>query len=90
MVAHFSEPFLEVFSQLRQEIGMFVGVEQGEYQTLVGPGAVLTSNHDAILASRLSYFLDLGGPVLAINTSCSSGLVAAHEACASLRAGEDP
>lgn len=71
-------------------IGMFVGVEQGDYQHLVaasGAGAGVT-NHDAILAARLAYQLDLQGPVIATNTACSSGLVAAHQACQSLRAGE--
>lgn len=76
----------------RQVIGAFVGVEQGDYQQLlIGDAAAanaLTTNHDAILAARLSYHLDLQGPVLAINTACSSGLVAAHQACQSLRAGE--
>ncbi|MCP3943733.1 MAG: polyketide synthase, partial [Desulfobacteraceae bacterium] len=43
---------------------------------------------DGILAARLSYFLNLDGPAMAINTTCSSGLVAAHQACQSLRAGE--
>lgn len=75
--------------QLRQDrIGMFVGVEQGDYQLLAGPHGTLTGNHDAILASRLSYVLDLQGPAMAINTSCSSGLVAAHQACLSLRADD--
>ncbi len=69
-------------------VGVFVGVEQGDYQLLTGDGGSLTSNHDGVLAARLSYFLDLKGPVLAINTSCSSGLVALHQACASLRRGE--
>ena len=71
--------------------GMFVGVEQGDYQLLFPTGSAernLTGNHDAILAARLSYFLNLRGPVMAINTACSSGLVAAHQACVSLRAGE--
>ncbi|HWU90435.1 MAG TPA: SDR family NAD(P)-dependent oxidoreductase, partial [Kofleriaceae bacterium] len=72
----------------RDTVGMFVGVEQGDYQLLVGQEGSVTGNHDAILASRLSYFLDLRGPVMAINTACSSGLVALHQACASLRAGE--
>ena len=73
----------------RERIGMFVGVEQGDYQLLVGgPGATLTGTHDGILASRLSYCLNLRGPAMAINTACSSGLVAAHQACQSLRAGE--
>jgi acyl transferase domain-containing protein/surfactin synthase thioesterase subunit/NAD(P)-dependent dehydrogenase (short-subunit alcohol dehydrogenase family)/aryl carrier-like protein len=72
----------------RHKIGMFVGVEQGDYQVLVGGEGNLTGNHDAILASRLSYFLNLRGPTMAINTACSSGLVAVHQACLSLRAGE--
>lgn len=70
-----------------QSIGMFVGVEQGEYQQLVHKGP-FTANHDGILAARLAYIMNLSGPVLAINTACSSGLVAAHEACVSLRAGD--
>uniref|UniRef100_UPI0029167C3C type I polyketide synthase n=1 Tax=Bradyrhizobium sp. SZCCHNRI2014 TaxID=3057285 RepID=UPI0029167C3C len=68
--------------------GIFVGVEQGDYQSLVGKGGTVTSNHDAVLAARLAYVLDLHGPVIALNTACSSGLVAAHLACQSLRAGE--
>ncbi len=70
------------------KIGMFVGVEDGDYQKLVKEKGSVTSNHTAILAARLAYFLNLSGPVMAINTACSSGLVAAHEACLSLRAGE--
>jgi polyketide synthase PksN len=76
-------------AQLRsQKIGMFVGVEQGDYQLLVGEEGSVTANHDAILAARLSYFLDLRGPTMAINTACSSGLVALHQACMSLLARE--
>ncbi len=71
----------------KQSVGMFVGVEQGDYQSLVDDSP-LTANHDGILAARLAYMLDLNGPALAINTACSSGLVAAHEACLSLRAGD--
>ncbi|MBO0780267.1 MAG: SDR family NAD(P)-dependent oxidoreductase [Ktedonobacteraceae bacterium] len=72
----------------KQRIGMFVGVEQGEYQYLAGKQGGLTGNNDAILASRLAYFLNLKGPTMAINTACSSGLVAVHQACQSLKAGE--
>jgi polyketide synthase PksN len=71
-----------------QKIGMFVGVEQGDYQFLAGPKGGMTGNHDGILACRLSYFLNLHGPAMAINTACSSGLVAVHQACLSLRAQE--
>ncbi|MEX3611469.1 MAG: SDR family NAD(P)-dependent oxidoreductase [Burkholderia sp.] len=74
--------------QLRADpVGIFVGVEEGDYQR-VAPDLGVTSNHNGILASRLAYFLDLNGPVLAINTACSSGLVAVHQACASLLSGE--
>ncbi|WP_217998905.1 SDR family NAD(P)-dependent oxidoreductase [Paenibacillus pabuli] len=69
-------------------VGMFVGVENNEYLQFVGLDGPLTSNHNAILAARLSYLLDLNGPNMAINTACSSGLAAVHQACASLRAGE--
>ena len=67
---------------------MFVGVEEGDYRRLVDGDGSVTSNSDSILASRLAYFLDLEGPAMAINTSCSSGLVALHEACLSLRFGD--
>ncbi|AEI40435.1 SDR family NAD(P)-dependent oxidoreductase [Paenibacillus mucilaginosus] len=69
-------------------VGMFVGAEQGDYQRLTGGEGSITSNHNAILAARLSYFLNLTGPVLALDTACSSGLAAAHQACLSLRSGE--
>lgn len=68
-------------------VGVFVGVEEGDYP-LLAPEGELTSNHGAILASRLAYFLDFRGPAMAINTACSSSLVAAHQACSSLRNGE--
>ncbi|MEX1830142.1 type I polyketide synthase, partial [Luteibacter sp. CQ10] len=71
-----------------RSVGTFVGVEQGEYQSLVGAQGTLTGTHDAVLAARLAYVLNLQGPSMALNTSCSSGLVALHQACLSLRAGE--
>ncbi|MBP2857475.1 SDR family NAD(P)-dependent oxidoreductase [Dickeya oryzae] len=73
--------------RLRQHnIGTFVGVEEGAYGRFSSTEHIeITANHNGILASRLAYFLDLHGPVLAINTACSSGLVAAHLACTSLR-----
>ncbi|MEV7775551.1 SDR family NAD(P)-dependent oxidoreductase, partial [Kitasatospora sp. NPDC086791] len=71
-----------------EQIGMFVGAEQGDYLQVTGGEGSITAQHEAITASRLAYVLDFSGPVLAVNTACSSGLAAAHQACASLRNGE--
>ncbi|GGR19850.1 hypothetical protein GCM10010219_25800 [Streptomyces netropsis] len=70
------------------KVGMFVGVEHGDYEGLAESTGSITANHDGVLAARLAHFLDFTGPVLAINTACSSGLVAAHQACLSIRDGE--
>ncbi|MBT2457717.1 SDR family NAD(P)-dependent oxidoreductase, partial [Streptomyces sp. ISL-86] len=69
-------------------MGMFVGAEQSDYPGLGGDEQTLTSGHDGILAARLSYFLNFSGPVLTVNTACSAGLAAVHQACLSLRSGE--
>jgi acyl transferase domain-containing protein/thioesterase domain-containing protein len=69
----------------KSKIGMFVGVEEGDYRLIVKENGSVTSNHNAILAARLAYFLNLSGPNMAINTACSSGLVAVHQASMSLR-----
>ncbi len=75
----------------KNKMGMFVGVEHDEilnHQQYPSDETNMTSNHEGVLAARLAYFLDFNGPVMAINTACSSGLVAAHQACLSLNSGE--
>lgn len=42
----------------------------------------------SVIPSRVSYFLDLKGPTLCLDTSCSASLVAIHQACLSLLTGE--
>ncbi|WP_100525566.1 beta-ketoacyl synthase N-terminal-like domain-containing protein [Mycobacteroides abscessus] len=46
------------------------------------------SNIPANLGYHLAYLLDLRGPVLTVNTSCSSSLAALHQAKHALRNGE--
>jgi acyl transferase domain-containing protein/aryl carrier-like protein/SAM-dependent methyltransferase len=69
------------------KVGVFVGMEEGQYDSITGRQGITTSGN-AMVSSRLSYFLDLRGPAIATNTACSSGLVAMHQAVASLRQGE--
>ena len=45
-------------------------------------------NIASLAANRISHFFDLRGPSFAVDTGCSSALVALHLACASLRAGD--
>ncbi|WP_245654927.1 type I polyketide synthase [Streptomyces catenulae] len=44
----------------------------------------------SITANRVSYELDLTGPSSAVDTACSSGLTALHQACEQLRSGRSP
>lgn len=51
-------------------------------------GDSFTGNLPAVLPARLSYHLNLRGPSLLVDTSCSSSLVAIHLACQSLLQGD--
>ncbi|KAJ5084893.1 hypothetical protein NUU61_009472 [Penicillium alfredii] len=42
----------------------------------------------AMTANRVSYFFDLKGPSVTVDTACSGSLVALHLACQSLRTGD--
>lgn len=56
------------------------------YKHIVMPDSAKTSgNWEAILASRLNYLFNLRGQAVLVDTACSSGLVAVHQACSALR-----
>jgi acyl transferase domain-containing protein len=52
------------------------------------PISFITGNGTAMLANRISHFYDLRGPSVTIDTGCSSGLTAVHQACQSIYAGD--
>ncbi len=62
------------------QTGVFIGAEPAGYS-----GGSFTGYSDAIIASRLSYVLNLSGPAFVVNTGCSASGVAIHLACESLR-----
>ncbi len=79
-----------------QQVAVYVGVSSYEYAliqnnnrdyTLVDTYAN-TGSAQSIVANRISYCFNLRGPSAAIDTACSSALVAVHLACVSLWSGE--
>ncbi|MBB4676150.1 type I polyketide synthase [Crossiella cryophila] len=75
-------------------LGVFVGAIWDDYAQLSYRQAeqaaqhTTTGIHRSILANRLSYFLGVHGPSMAVDSGQSSSLVAVHLACESLRHGE--
>jgi polyketide synthase PksJ len=82
----------------RGSIGVFAGVSLSRYlfnlysnpEVLASVGAyrAAMANDKDYLTTTVSYKLDLRGPSLDVQTSCSTSLVALHLACRSLLAGE--
>ena len=74
--------------------GVFAGMCNADHATyapwLAGGGGPyhMTGNQFGTAAGRISHALGLRGPSMALDTACSSGLVAAHLACQSLQLGE--
>ncbi len=77
---------------LPAQVGVYAGVMYGEYQ-LLGLEAGLsgkpsvTASIYASIANRVSYFLNLHGPSMTVDTMCSSSLTAIHLACQDLKLG---
>ncbi|WP_198683408.1 SDR family NAD(P)-dependent oxidoreductase [Peristeroidobacter agariperforans] len=73
-------------------VGVYAGAMHSEYQ-LFGAEAsaqgqrMAVSSSFASIANRVSYFLNLHGPSMTLDTMCSSSLTAIHLACQDLRLG---
>lgn len=78
---------------ISRETGVYVGVIASDYGTytneaaLAGDSGYRNSDYYQI-PNRVSYFFDLHGPSLAIDTACSGAGAALHLACQSLKRGE--
>ena len=75
------------------DVGCYVGASALEY----GPplsrysehsGHLITGTSLGVISGRIAYTLDLAGPALTVDTSCSSGLTALHTAVGALHAGD--
>ncbi|GEM_PF-6507797 len=78
---------LDPLSLKGSKVGVFVGMEESQHDIFNRKQGFAISGN-AMISSRISYNLDLHGPVIVTNTACSSGLVALHQAAMSLRQGE--
>ncbi|ORY55289.1 uncharacterized protein BCR38DRAFT_491200 [Pseudomassariella vexata] len=78
----------------KSETGVWVGSFVKDYEQIVlrdpdnSPIYGATGNGIAIMSNRISYFLDVNGPSMTIDTGCSASLVCVHNACQALRDGE--
>ncbi|XXH05842.1 hypothetical protein Hte_012280 [Hypoxylon texense] len=76
------------------ETGVWIGSFVKDYEQIVlrdpdnSPKYGATGNGIAIMSNRISFFLDINGPSMTIDTGCSASLVCVHNACQALRNGE--
>ncbi|MEU8216810.1 SDR family NAD(P)-dependent oxidoreductase, partial [Micromonospora taraxaci] len=77
-----------------QPVGVYLGLNTADYQQLLTRDMRQvdhfygTGTSFAATAGRLSYFLGLRGPSIAVDTACSASLTAVHLACQGLRDGD--
>jgi acyl transferase domain-containing protein/acyl carrier protein len=74
--------------------GVFIGIMLNDYGRLYGrsmqhvDGYTVPNNTFAYAANRISFFFDLRGPSMSLDTNCSGSLAAVHQACRSIWTGE--
>jgi acyl transferase domain-containing protein/thioesterase domain-containing protein/aryl carrier-like protein len=77
--------------EYQSRVGVYVGAMYQQYQSFhsdpVRESVISTSSYSSI-ANRVSYYFNLQGPSVAVDTMCSASAVAIHMACESLIKGE--
>ncbi len=74
-----------------KRVGVFVGAMYSQYQLMRGminQVEMSTMSFHADIANRVSFFYNLHGPSISVDTLCSSAMTAIHLACESIRSGE--
>jgi len=75
------------------DVGVYIGASSVDhavrfvFDPAVADMHMMTGNSASIMANRISYNLDLHGPSLAIDTACSSSMVALDLAAEAIRSG---
>ncbi|PGH26423.1 hypothetical protein AJ80_01921 [Polytolypa hystricis UAMH7299] len=75
------------------ETGVYCAISCHDYETIQGrdpeisPRYRFTGTGGALASNRISYFFDLNGPSITLDTACSGSLVALHEACLAIQCG---
>ncbi|CAN5718364.1 polyketide synthetase MbtC [soil metagenome] len=75
------------------DVGCYLGASHLEYGPELSEfsehsGHLITGTSLGVISGRIAYTLDLAGPALTVDTSCSSALSALHVAVQSVRAGD--
>ncbi|WGV58343.1 SDR family NAD(P)-dependent oxidoreductase [Brevibacillus brevis] len=78
-------------SQYENKVGVYVGAMYQPYHafdTDMEKSSIISLSSYHSIANRVSYFFNLQGPSMAIDTACSSSAIAIYHACESLLKGE--
>lgn len=75
------------------DVGCYLGASALEYGPALSEfsghsGHLITGTSLGVISGRIAYTLDLAGPALTVDTSCSSALSAFHLAVQALRSGD--
>lgn len=89
----FERAGIDVSSVKGANIGVYIGQMNSDYERLIKSAGDINpyvgiGNALSAAAGRLAYVFGLKGPSMALDTACSSSMVAVHLACQSLRMGE--
>ncbi|KKY15008.1 putative polyketide synthase [Diplodia seriata] len=85
---------LRIESLKGSKTSCYAGSFTGDYRDLTmhdneGHGLyTATGTHTSLVANRVSWFYDLAGPSVTMDTACSASLTAFHLACQGMRNGE--